>query len=585
MVLLLKIIYTMRPRLFLTIAFLILLGSCGTGGAGRQVARLVLSDASDLTGVLTSDGKHITCLDRSTGDVVEFDVLSGNTTRIKNLGPWSKADKHFSYQALFSRDGKQLIYNSYTDTTESIPELRIRNLDGSGLRTLYREKDNYPIDWSPDAGTILVYRDREKTIDLILISIVDGSEHLLKSLPPDWYSLLSASFSPDGSFIAYSVVREINSPDVDLFLMTTDGRNEVAIAAHPTEDQFIDWTPDGKNLVFFSDRSGTWDIWVVPVLNGKQQGEPKLLKKDFGRDSGVFGIAPDGSLYYRHYKRLGNLYNGEVEIETGKILVQPVKVETLNPGLPDQPLWSPDGKSLLYIPRLGYHWWWENKILTIRSGATGQELILRPQLRYLNYISWAPDGRSVIASGTTGTEFGIFGIDAETSAITRLTGEEDWAPHLCRDGKTLVYMTDWGIKKRNLDTGEESEVVKIADPGNIFDLSPDGREVVFQEADHTIKIVSLNGGQQRKLFSDLVKGKNNWWEFDLRWTNDGSYIIARAGSEIWRVPVQGGTPLKLDLSVPKMLSFALHPDNRRFVFSVSEGFRDELWAIENLLPK
>jgi Tol biopolymer transport system component len=575
----------MKPPLFLIIALLILFGSCDTGGPGGPDTRLILSDASDLTGVLTSDGKHINNLDRTTGDVVEFNVVSGNTSRIKNLGLWSEADKHFNYQALFSRDGKQLIYNSYTDSTESVPELKIRNLDGSGLHTLYREKDDYPLDWSPDAGSILVYRDREKTIDLFLIPAEDGLEHLLKSLPQDWYSLQSASFSPDGSFIAFSVVRDINSPDVDLFLMTTDGRNEVVIAAHPAEDQFIDWTPDGKNLVFFSDRSGTWDIWIVPVSNGQQQGEPKLLKKNFGRDSGVFGIAPDGSFYYRLYKRFGNLFNGEVDIETGKILVKPVKVEKLYSGLPDQPLWSPDGKSLLYIPRQGYNWWWENKVLTIWSGITGQERILRPQLRYLNYISWAPDGRSVIASGVMGTEFGIFGIDAETSVITRLTGEEGWAPHLCQSGNTLVYMTDWGIKKRNLHTGEESEVVKIAEPGNIFDLSPDGREVVFQEADHTVKIVSLNGGEQRKLFINLVAGKNNWWEYDLRWTKDGHYIIARAGSEIWRIPAQGGTPLKLDLSVPKMLSFSLHPDNRHFVFSVSEGFRDELWVIENLLPK
>jgi Tol biopolymer transport system component len=436
-----------KPCLFLTITLLILPGSCGTGGAGEPVTRLVLADASVLTGALTSDGKHINSLDRSTGDVVEFNVVSGNISRIKNQGPWSEADKHFNYQALFSRDGKQLIYNSYTDTTESISELRIRNMDGSGLRTLYREKDDSPIDWSPDAGSILVCRDRGKTIDLILISTADGSEHLLKSLPPDFYSLHSASFSPDGLFIAFSVVREINSPDVDLFLMSTYGRNEVIIAAHPAEDQFIDWTPDGRNLVFFSDRSGTWDIWVVPVNNGKQQGEPKLLKKDFGRDSGVFGVAPNGSFYYRLYKRLGNLYNGEVDIETGKILVQPVKVETLYPGLPDQPLWSPDGKSLLYIPRLGYNWWWGNKILTIRSGTTGQERILRPQLRYLNYISWAPDGHSVIANVITGTEFGIFRIDAETNGITRLAGDEGCGPHLCQDGRTLVYMTDWGIKK------------------------------------------------------------------------------------------------------------------------------------------
>jgi hypothetical protein len=48
--------------------------------------------------------------------------------------------------------------------------------------------------------------------------------------------------------------------------------------------------------------------------------------------------------------------------------------------------------------------------------------------------------------------------------------------------------------------------------------------------------------------------------------------------------VQGGTPLKLDLSVPKMESFALHPDNRRFAFSVNEESKSELWVLENFLP-
>jgi hypothetical protein len=33
-----------------------------------------------------------------------------------------------------------------------------------------------------------------------------------------------------------------------------------------------------------------------------------------------------------------------------------------------------------------------------------------------------------------------------------------------------------------------------------------------------------------------------------------------------------------------MASFALHPDNRRFAFSVNEGSKSELWVMENFLP-
>jgi WD40 repeat protein len=155
---------------------------------------------------------------------------------------------------------------------------------------------------------------------------------------------------------------------------------------------------------------------------------------------------------------------------------------------------------------------------------------------------------------------------------------------LCPDGKTLVFVSpvEREIRKRNLDTGEESVVVKRGAVGG-YDFSPDGRQLVFQ-VDGAVKTVSLNGGEPQELFRGLAQ---YYW---LKWTTDGRYIIAQAlgaaaaTSEIWRVPAQGGTPLKLDLSVPKMELFALHPDNRRFALSVNEGSKSELWVLENFLP-
>jgi len=368
--------------------------------------------------------------------------------------------------------------------------------------------------------------------------------------------------------------------------MTADGRNEVVVAGHPAEDQLLRWTPDGRSLVFLSDRSGTWDIWTVRITGGKQQGEPELLKKDFGYYVWeILGFAPDGSLYYKTETSSGHLYFGAVDLETGKILVPPAPAITRYTGLPSQPGWSPDGRNLLYLSNRGTVALGKN-ILTIRSAATGEERFLSPRLRFVNQMSWAPDGRSVIALGITmGTETGIFRIDTETSEITKLA-DMGLAPKLCPDGKTLVFQGFQGdgpsIMKRNLDTGEESEVVK---GGTMFyDLSPDGREVVFQ-VEGAIKTVSLDGGEPRELFRGPVRPS---WYYGLRWTRDSRYIIARARntetSEILLVSAQGGTPLKLDLSIPKMESFTLHPDNRRFAFSVKEESKSELWVMENFLP-
>jgi len=557
----------------------------GPEGAGGLVARRVLTDASGVRGVLTADGKYIRYMDWGTGDVVQFEVTSGQTSRIKNGGPWGEMENPVEGQA-FSRDGKQIAYDRFTK--DGSPQLRIRNLDGSGFRTLYSESPSKAFDWSPDAGSILALRSvSSEGIELVLISTVDGSVRVLRSIASAPYMLSRASFSPDGRFVAFSLVGEGSPPHGDVFLMTVDGRNEVVVAGHPAEDELLAWTPDGRSLLFLSDRSGTWDIWTVRITGGKQQGEPELLKKDFGGDSQFLGFAPDGSLYYKTATPLGHLYYGEVDPETGKVLVPPATVMTRYNGPPSWSTWSPDGRSLLYIS-CGRETGPGNNNLTIRSTATGEERFLSTRLRYVWEIYWAPDSRTVLAWGMTVKENALFRIDTETSETTKLA-DGRWAPRLSPDGKTLVYMGKGGIIKRNLDTGEESVGVKVGTEmlNSYDDLSPDCQEVVFQK-NGTVYTVPLNGGKERELFRGLAHYSK------LRWTSDGRYIIAQAIdektgkflqiSEIWRIPVQGGTPLKLDLSVSNMEFFTLHPDNRHFAFSVNEGSKSELWVLENFLP-
>jgi hypothetical protein len=252
-----------------------LLAELGQTPSSNITIRRVLADASGVGGVLTADGKYISHIDWETGDVVQFEVASGQTSRITDREPWSDKGKTLGDQA-FSRDGKQIAYdieNFDSDTKGWGFQLRIRNLDGSGLRTLYSEKDSYvrPLDWSSDAGSILALRDRNKAIDLTLISTADGSVRVLRSITSGWFALLGASFSPDGRSVAFSLVREGSPPNNDVFLMSADGRNEVVVAGHPAEDQLLGWTPDGRSLVFLSDRSGTWDIWTVHIAGGSSK--------------------------------------------------------------------------------------------------------------------------------------------------------------------------------------------------------------------------------------------------------------------------------------------------------------------------
>jgi len=542
------------------------------GGAGLIVRR-ILDDASAIGGTLSPDGRSIRTLDRETGDVVAFELASGQTTRIANRFPWAGTEKTLEDEA-FSRDGRQVAYNAETraDGKNWTFPLRIRNLDGSGTKTLCDGPDYVqPLDWSPDGSAILALRERGSAMELVRVSTADGSARVLLSDPGGWGSSQRARFSPDGRFVAVSLVRDAGTTRSDVVVLSAGGGNTTVVAGHPAEDLLLAWTPDGSALVFLSDRSGTWDIWRVRVAAGKQQGAPELLKRDFGGDSDVLGLAPDGVLYYKTQTFTGHLFTGALDLESGRVVGPPQPVTTRYTSPPVQPTWSPDGKSLAYISRWGTIGP-NGNMLTIRSMATGDERFLSPRLRHVDQISWAPDGRSIIAVGYTATAAGIYRIDVASSAVSKLA-DGGLNPRLCPDGKTLLVFRDGVITRRNLETGEQADVTPIQ--GLPYDLSPDGSEVIFQ-GDGAVRAVSLSGGAPREIF----KGK----AAEYRWTRDGRYAYIRAAGSLWRVPAQGGAPTKLDVSFPRMMFVTLHPDSRQFLYMVIDERKTDLWAMENLLP-
>jgi hypothetical protein len=78
----------------------------------------------------------------------------------------------------------------------------------------------------------------------------------------------------------------------------------------------------------------------------------------------------------------------------------------------------------------------------------------------------------------------------------------------------------------------------------------------------------------------------------LAWTPDQKFLIfgqgdkaARSLSVLWKVPVTGGQPQQMGISIPgRIKSPQIHPDGKRIFFSGIERSPDELWALENFLP-
>jgi len=202
----------------------------------------------------------------------------------------------------------------------------------------------------------------------------------------------------------------------------------------------------------------------------------------------------------------------------------------------------------------------------------------------VNQCSWAPDGRAILALGLTETgQNAIVRIDADTSAVTQLL-DRGITPRLSPDGKTLVFAKGGPIiTTRNLETGEESDVVE--NQTVYWDLSPDGRHVVYQRAG-AVMVVPLTGGEPRELFRGLAE------YYRLQWTRDGRYIIAtsigqtaaKEGSKVWSVRASGATPQRLELSPTLMTFLSVHPDGRRVAMTENMEAKNELWVMENFLP-
>jgi dipeptidyl aminopeptidase/acylaminoacyl peptidase len=111
-----------------------------------------------------------------------------------------------------------------------------------------------------------------------LLSGADRTLRILKSV--DWRGVSGLFFSPDVKYLTYDLPRTEGRPERDVHLISVDGSSEIDTVAHAANDVAMGWSPDGKWLVFATDRGGSTDIWGLPIVNGKPSGRAELLRSN-----------------------------------------------------------------------------------------------------------------------------------------------------------------------------------------------------------------------------------------------------------------------------------------------------------------
>jgi Tol biopolymer transport system component len=76
---------------------------------------------------------------------------------------------------------------------------------------------------------------------------------------------MRARFSPDGRNIVYDSDRTGN---FEIWLLDLANKSQRPLTSHPSADMAPDWSPDGREVVFISNREGIFQLWIADTATG-----------------------------------------------------------------------------------------------------------------------------------------------------------------------------------------------------------------------------------------------------------------------------------------------------------------------------
>ncbi len=288
--------------------------------------------------------------------------------------------------------------------------------------------------------------------------------------------------SPDGEFVVYDAPQTASGSARDIFIVRADGSDDRRLVDHSANDADPVWTPDGGRVLFASDRSGSMDVWGVPVVGGAAQGEAQVIHRNIGRMT-LRGLTDTGSYFY--YATVGtvDVYQAELTADAAR---NPVTVASSYAGFeyfvelvarqsPCRLRLAPRADRLRSL----------SMTLVIRDVHSGDHREFTPQMSAFIVGPWSPDGRYVLIGGSDLNDRpGGHAIDTESGADTALRQGLGVRPDWRLDGKLWSYVPGTGkLVARSVPSGVDTIIADLRAEGiepehNLtgrgYKLAPDG---------------------------------------------------------------------------------------------------------------
>ena len=318
----------------------------------------------------------------------------GNYTKLTNFAgedrtPVWGGDNN-TYYYLSEEDGT---FNVYKRRIGETAKTQLTHYKGNPVRFLTRSTDGtlcYAYD-----GAIYTLKEGNQPVRLNLSMVADdGSDKLRRQVLRS--GATEFAVSPSGKEIAFVV-------HGDVYVTSTDYTTTKRITDTPEQERNVNFSPDGRSLVYASERGGLWQIYQTSIVN---------------KDEKQFTYA-----------------------------TQLKEEQLVKSSLVDmQPAYSPDGKSVAYIEDRG-----ALKAVDVKTKAVRQLMDGKFQYSYSDgdlWFQWSPDSKWLLSNyighgGWNNSDIALVPADG-SQKITNLTnsGYNDNNGRWVLGGKAMLFMSD-----------------------------------------------------------------------------------------------------------------------------------------------
>ena len=453
---------------------------------------------------------------------------------------------------------------------------------GGPERHLYTTRGT-KVDWSPD-GKFLVFSGRPSSEGSTYLSVLNIDSLEVRQLTTPRSGMqgdFDCSFSPNGQQVAF--VRRADSAS-ELFVSRATGGEPRQLTFDNRRIDTPVWTPDGRELVFASNRSGSYNLWRMPL----EGGTPVRLE-GIGLDAHQPSIARSGGrLAYSQQSIDTNIWRIQTRLGNGN---SESRIKVIGSTRRDEnPHLSPDGKKMAFESnRSG------SRELWIADADGGNQLQLTNFAGPLtSNARWSPDGRELAFDSRPEGRAQIYLVNANGGQVRRLTNDiyDNLAPSWSHDGQWLYFGSNrsglWQVWKIPVAGGEP---VQVTENGGYEAVEAvDGQSIFYNKQGYWhfgLFQLSLAGGKENKVLDLPQLDSFRDWAV----TADGIYYIERYSQGKPAVPVSVQffdfatkqskliAPLEHDPTSNPGLNVSA--DGRWFLYSIDDYRNFDIMLVEN----